>query len=63
MHLLNGAQSLNVTPFFLSSAHLAAASSLVPVIVIAPFTSMYESAQSHRFYLSIVVLNLISLFA
>ena len=44
MHLVNGTQFLNVTPLFLSSAHLAAASSPAPVIVIVHFTSMYESA-------------------
>ena len=44
MHLVNGAQFLNVTPLSLSSACLAAASSPAPVIFIAPFTSMYESA-------------------
>ena len=44
MHLVNGAQFLNVTPLFFSSARLAAASSQAPVIVIVPFTSMYESA-------------------
>ena len=63
MHLVNGAQFLNVTPLFLSSVCLAAALSPAPVIVIAHFTSMYESASSHRFDFSIVVLNLISLFA
>ena len=36
MHLVNGAQFLNVTPLSLSSACLAAASSPAPVIVIAP---------------------------
>ena len=44
MHLVNGAQSLNVTPLFLSSACLAAASTPAPVIVIVPLTSIYESA-------------------
>ena len=44
MHSVNGAQFLNVTPLFLSSAHLAAPSSPAPVIVIVPFASMYESA-------------------
>ena len=63
MHLVNRAQFLNVTPLFLSSARLAAASSPAQVIVIFPFTSMHESAESHGFDLSIVVLNLISLFA
>ena len=42
MHLVNGAQFLNVTPLSLSSARSAAA--LSPVIVIVPLTSMYESA-------------------
>ena len=44
MHLVNGAQFLNVTFLSLSSACLAAASSPAPVIVIVPFTSMYQSA-------------------
>ena len=39
MQLVNGAQFLNVTPLSLSSA-----SSLAPVIVIVPLTSIYESA-------------------
>ena len=43
VHLVNGAQFLNVTPLFLSSARLAAASSPAPLIVIVPFKSMYES--------------------
>ena len=44
MHLVNGAQFLNVSPLSLSSACLAAASSPAPVIVIVLLTSMYESA-------------------
>ena len=44
MHLVNVAQFLNVTPLSLSSACLAAESSLAPVIVIVPLTSIYESA-------------------
>ena len=44
MHLVNGTQFLNVASLFLSSARLDAASSPAPVIVIVPFTSMYESA-------------------
>ena len=44
MHLVNGAQLFNVTPLSLSSAYLALALSPSPVIVIVPFTSMYESA-------------------
>ena len=53
MHLVNGAQFLNITPLSLSSVCLAAnncASILpagapaFPVIVIVPFTSMYTSA-------------------
>ena len=53
MHVVNGAQFLNVTPLFLSSACLAAnncasvlpaGSPAFPVIVIVPFTSIYESA-------------------
>ena len=55
MHLVNGAQFLNVTPLSLSSACLAAhdfaavlrqsvSGRAFPVIVIVPFTSMYASA-------------------
>ena len=44
MHLVNGAKFLDVTPLFLSSACLVAASAPAPVIVIHPFTSMYASA-------------------
>ena len=44
MHLVNGAQFLNVTPLSLSSACLSPALSPSPVIVIVPLTSMYESA-------------------
>ena len=44
MHLANGAQFLIVTPLSLSSACLAAASYLAPVIVIVPLSIMYESA-------------------
>ena len=44
MHLVNGAQFLNVTPLSLSSARFAASSSPSPVIVIVPFTSIYASA-------------------
>ena len=57
MHLVNGAQFLNVTPLSLSSARFAAISYAAvlgesgfgsgpafPVIVIVPFTSMYASA-------------------
>ena len=40
MHLVNGAQFLNVTPVSLSSARSAAALSPSPVIVMVPFTSM-----------------------
>ena len=56
MHLVNGAQFLNVTPLSLSSACLAAnncaavlgvvgsgSGPAFPVIVIVPFTSMYAS--------------------
>ena len=43
MHLLNGAQFLNVTPLSLSSACLASTLAPAPVIAIVPFTSMYES--------------------
>ena len=44
IHLVNGAQFLNVTPLFLSPARLAAGSFPAPMIVIVHFTSMYESA-------------------
>ena len=44
IHLVNGAQFLNVTPLSLSSARSAAASAPSPVIVIVPLTSIYESA-------------------
>ena len=44
MYLVNGAQFLNVTPLFPSSACLTAALSPAPVIIIVPFTSTYESA-------------------
>ena len=44
MHLVNGAQFLNVTSLSLSSACLAAAASPAPVIVIVPLTSIYASA-------------------
>ena len=42
MHSVNGAQFLNITPFFLSSACFAE-SSPDPVIVIVPLSSMYAS--------------------
>ena len=44
MHLVNGAQFLNVTNLSRSSAFLYPALSPAQVIVIVPFTSMYESA-------------------
>ena len=44
MHLVNGAQFLNITPLFLSSNCLAAASSPAPAIVIVALTNMYASA-------------------
>ena len=44
MHLVNGAQFLNVTPLSLSSAHSAAALLPSPVIGIVLLTSMYELA-------------------
>ena len=43
MHLLNGAQFLNVTALSLSSAYISPALSPLPVIVIVHFTSIYES--------------------
>ena len=43
MHLVNGAQFLNITPFSLSSACLASASFPAAEIVIVPLTSMYAS--------------------
>ena len=42
MHLVNGAQFLNVAPLFLSYACLSPALSPAAVIVIVPLTSMYE---------------------
>ena len=44
MHLVNGAQCLNITPLFLSSARRAAASFPAPANVIASLTSTYASA-------------------
>ena len=44
MHLVNGAQFLNVTPLFLSSNCLAATLSPTPVIVSLPLTNIYASA-------------------
>ena len=43
LQLINGGQFLNITPAFLSSACLAAASSPMPVIAILPLISMYAS--------------------
>ena len=44
MHLVNGAQCLNITPLFLSFAHLAATSSPAPVIAIVSLKIIYASA-------------------
>ena len=44
MHLVNGAQFLNVTPLSLSSTFLTSALAPAPVIVSVHFTNMYESA-------------------
>ena len=44
MHLVNGAQFLNVTSLSLSSARFVASSFHEPVIIIVLFTSMYASA-------------------
>ena len=44
MHLVNRAKFLNFTPLSFSSACISPALSPSPVIVIAPFTSIYESA-------------------
>ena len=44
MHLVNGAQFLNITPLFRSSNRSAALSFPAPVIVIVPYTSMHASA-------------------
>ena len=44
MHLVNGAQFLNVTPLSVSSACLSPALAPAPVIAIVPLTSMYDSA-------------------
>ena len=41
LQLVNGSQFLNITPLFLSSACLAAASFPAPAIVIHPLTSIY----------------------
>ena len=43
IQLINGAQFLNITPLFLSSACLAAASAPVPAIVFFPLTRIYAS--------------------
>ena len=39
MHLVNGAQFLNLTPLSLSSARLAATSPSAPIIFMPPLTS------------------------
>ena len=44
MHLVNGAQFLNIAHLFLSSCRFAGSSSPAPVIVIVLLTSMYASA-------------------
>ena len=44
MHLVNGAQFLNVTPLPLSSARFFASPFPAPVIVIVLCTCMYASA-------------------
>ena len=44
MHLVNGAQFLNITPLLLSSARRAAASFPTSVNVIVSLTSTYASA-------------------
>ena len=44
IHLVNGAPFLNVTPLSLSSACISPSLSPSLVIVIVPFTSIYESA-------------------
>ena len=44
MHLINNAQFLNITPFFLLSARLAVALSPALVIVLVQLTSIYGSA-------------------
>ena len=43
MHLVNGAQFLNITTLYRSSARFAASSSPSQVIVIVPFASIYAS--------------------
>ena len=43
LELINGVQFLNITPLFLSSAYLVAASSPALVIVILPLISIYAS--------------------
>ena len=74
MQSVNGAQFLNITSLFLSSACFAAnncATVLVasgfgsgpasPAIVIVLLTSIYASLESYKLDFNIVVLNLISL--
>ena len=43
MHSVNGAQYLDITPFFLSSAVFKTLSASASVIVIVPLTSIYVS--------------------
>ena len=43
MQLVNGAQFLNITPFFPLSVLFALSSSPAPVIVIFPLTSIYAA--------------------
>ena len=43
MHSVNGAQLLNITPLFISSARFALSSAPAPSIVIVSLTSMYAS--------------------
>ena len=43
LELINGVQFLNITPLFLPSAYLVAASSPALVIVILPLISIYAS--------------------
>ena len=44
MHLVNGAQFLNITPLFLSSNRFSASLSPAPLFAIVSFAGMYVSA-------------------
>ena len=59
MQSVNGAQSLNITSSFLSSARFALAISPYPVTVTVLLLSIYASLLSHKLDFSVEVLNLI----